>query len=397
MNAIFNLFAILIGGYTVANTLNLLLWSVGGLFGHADDVPIDSPPKTFRRILVLIPAYKEDTVIIDSVKANLKQNYPSDLYDLVVIADSFQPHTINQLKEMPIKVVEVSFAVSSVSKALNAALMHFPVGSYDIAVVADADNHMAPDFLTRINAAFEGGWRAVQGHRIAKNLNTSVAILDAISEEVNNHIFRKGHRAFGFSSTLIGSGMAFELPLLKKYLSQIQTIGGYDKDLEMRLLKNKIAIGYLENAFIFDEKVQTSGMFERQRTRWVESQINQARLHLVQGIREGVNQNFDYVEKAIQTLALPRILLLGTITCSLIISLLLHKTWFAELMGVQLLLFLITLTIALPGYLRRLIGINELLMVPILFFRFVRSVINFRQARGRFLHTTHGTDSEVIV
>ncbi|GAB3021291.1 glycosyltransferase family 2 protein [Spirosoma pulveris] len=397
MNVVLNLFALLIGGYTVVNTLNLLLWSVGGLFGHGDDISIDSPPKTFRRILVLIPAYKEDTVILDSVRANLKQNYPSDLYDLVVIADSFQAHTINRLKEMPVKVVEVSFAVSSVSKALNAALMHFPVGSYDIAVVADADNHMAPDFLTRINAAFEGGWRAVQGHRIAKNLNTSVAILDAISEEVNNHIFRKGHRAFGFSSTLIGSGMAFELPLLKKHLSQIQTIGGYDKDLEMRLLKNKIPIGYLENAFIFDEKVQTSGMFERQRTRWVESQIHQARLHLMQGVREAVNRNFDYVEKAFQTLALPRILLLGTITISLAVSLLLHKIWFAELMGVQLVLFLITLAIALPAYLRRLIGINELLMVPVLFFRFVRSVINFRQARGRFLHTTHGTDSKVIV
>jgi hypothetical protein len=50
---------------------------------------------------------------------------------------------------------------------------------------------------------------AVQGHRTAKNTNNSWAILDAISEEINNNIFRKGHRVLGLSSAIIGSGMAF--------------------------------------------------------------------------------------------------------------------------------------------------------------------------------------------
>jgi hypothetical protein len=35
---------------------------------------------------------------------------------------------------------------------------------YDIAVVLDADNMMAPDF-SKINAAFENDFIAVQGHR----------------------------------------------------------------------------------------------------------------------------------------------------------------------------------------------------------------------------------------
>ena len=51
------------------------------------------------------------------------------------------------------------------------------------------------NFLKKINAAFAHGYVAVQGHRTAKNMNTSWAILDAVSEEINNNIFRKGHTA----------------------------------------------------------------------------------------------------------------------------------------------------------------------------------------------------------
>ena len=406
MTEIFSWIALLIGGYTAVNTLYLFVWSVAGLFGRADDVqtPVGTDDAesfgtqgAFRRILVLIPAYKEDAVIIDSVRANLKQDYPSHLYHLAVIADSFRADTIYQLSHLPVTVVEVSWLTSTVSKALKAGLTFFPDDAYDVVVVADADNHMAPDFLKRVNAAFNAGWRAVQGHRVAKNMNTSVAILDAISEEINNHLFRKGHRALGFSSALIGSGMAFDFGLLRKHLLSIDTIGGYDKELEMRLLLDRVRIGYLEDAYIFDEKVQTPFMFQHQRTRWVEAQINQAQLHLRQGIRQLFNRNGDYAEKVFQTLMLPRILLLGMLIIGFAGSLLLNSGWFAEFLGVQLLVLVITLVITLPAYLRRFIGVEVLLMIPVLFIHFTRSVLNFRRARKQFLHTSHGNGSESVI
>ena len=90
------------------------------------------------------------------------------------------------------KLVEVSFEKSTKSKALNAAMAVLD-DDYDIALVLDADNIMESDFISKIDKAFANGAVVVQGHRVAKNLNTSLAVLDAISEEVNNHIFRKGH------------------------------------------------------------------------------------------------------------------------------------------------------------------------------------------------------------
>ncbi len=389
--------AVLVGGYTIANTLYLAVWASAGLFGGADDGPPVLGAQPFKRIVVLIPAYKEDAVILESVRVNLKQAYPPAYYNLVVIADSFQPDTLARLEQLPVQIIEVSFENSSVTNALKAALAQLPDDAYDVVVVSDADNHLAPDFLSRINQAFHAGWQAVQGHRLAKNTNTSVAILDAISEEVNNHIFRRGHRALGFSAALIGSGMAFDYALMKKHLLQITTVGGYDKELEMRLLREGIRIGYLQDALVFDEKVQNPATFERQRTRWVEAQIQQARQHLGEGLRQVQRGNFDYAEKVLQTLVLPRILLLGLLTIGLLTGLLFQLNWLWELMGGQLLVLLLTLTLSLPGYLRRLIGLNELLMVPILFARFTRSVINFRRARGRFLHTPHGTNTDLMI
>jgi cellulose synthase/poly-beta-1,6-N-acetylglucosamine synthase-like glycosyltransferase len=97
-----------------------------------------------HRFAVLIPAYKEDAIIADVCRESLKQDYPSDYYDVVVVADSFQDATIEKIKQMNIQVVEVSFERSTKSKALNAALDKLPENRYDLAVILDADNIKFP-------------------------------------------------------------------------------------------------------------------------------------------------------------------------------------------------------------------------------------------------------------
>ena len=91
------------------------------------------------------------------------------------------------MKKLPIKVIEVSFENSTKSKALNEAMRRLEK-NYDYAIILDADNLMEPEFLKKMNNAFNSGYQAVQGHRKAKNLNTNYAILDAASEEINNNI-----------------------------------------------------------------------------------------------------------------------------------------------------------------------------------------------------------------
>lgn len=67
-----------------------------------------------------------------------------------------------------------------------------------------------------------------------------MAYLDAISEEINNSIFRLGHVNLGMSAALIGSGMAFEYSLFYKAMMSNTSVGGFDRVLEMKLLYHRI-------------------------------------------------------------------------------------------------------------------------------------------------------------
>ena len=168
---------------------------------------------------------------------------------------------------------------------------------------------MATDFSSKINEAFKRGYQVVQGHRVAKNLNGAFALLDAASEEINNSIFRKGHRALGLSSALIGSGMAFNYKLFKDFMAGVNAIGGFDKELELKLNREKITIEYLSDALVYDEKVQDKQVFENQRRRWLSAQfiyfgrfIFPALWHLI------TRFNVGFFDKAFQLALLPRVL-----------------------------------------------------------------------------------------
>lgn len=291
-------------------TFYILFFAVTGLFYRQ---PRLGNPVRHRRIAVLIPGYKEDAVIVDVAMSALQQQYPMGLYDVVVIADSFSEATLQKLRTLPIKLIEVSFDKSTKSKALNRA-MEILDAPYDIALVLDADNIMASDFLTKINAAFDKGAIAVQGHRRAKNLNNSWAILDAVSEEINNHIFRKGHRAAGLSSAIIGSGMAFGYDFFKSMMSQVHAVGGFDKEIELKMLKQKIRIEYLDHAMVYDEKIQEAEVFGNQRRRWLSAQVHYFKTGFPDALKHLLLKgNLDYFDKAIQFIQPPRILLLAAV------------------------------------------------------------------------------------
>ncbi|MEG2282227.1 MAG: glycosyltransferase family 2 protein, partial [Rikenellaceae bacterium] len=182
----------------IINILYLFIFSVASRFR---DVKTTPTPKEIKenRIAILIPAYKEDMVIMECVKSCLNQQYSSEKYDIVVISDRMSEETNNTLSSLRLKLINVYFENSTKAKALNYAMEK--LDDYDIAVILDADNTIFPDFLSQINNTFVvNGTRIVQAHRCAKNTNTNLAILDAASEEMNNSIYRQGHVNMGLSA-----------------------------------------------------------------------------------------------------------------------------------------------------------------------------------------------------
>lgn len=351
-----------------------------------------------RKFAVLIPGYKEDSVIIDVAQQALKQDYPAELFDVVIIADSFQPETIEELKKLPIKLIEVVFEKSTKSKALNKA-MHILGDNYDIALVLDADNIMEYKFISKMNVAFENGFEVVQGHRVAKNTNTSFAVLDAISEELNNHIFRKGHRALGFSSALIGSGMAFNYKMFKQRMLDIKAVGGFDKELELTLLRDKVKIEYLENAIVSDEKVQKVEVFENQRKRWLSAQFVYFGRFFFPGLYHlFLKANLDFFDKVYQMVSPPRVLLIGISAILMFISILVNLIFpnnaFLEVPYLYWIMNFAVVTLAfiisIPSKFYNTETLKALLTLPKAFFSMFMSLFKLKGANKKFIHTKHG-------
>jgi cellulose synthase/poly-beta-1,6-N-acetylglucosamine synthase-like glycosyltransferase len=307
--------------YLAFNVLYLLLFALAGLFRKRSDY---SSSADKSRIVVLIPTYKEDSIICDTAIKALEHNYPVELFDIVIIADQLHEATIKTLSKLPLKTLTVSFEKSTKAKSLKYALKQLPDNYYDIVLILDADNIMGSDCLEKVNHAFKKGYSIVQLHRTAKNRNTATAILDALSEEINNHIFRQGHRALGLSSALIGSGMAFDYSSFKSLMMEtdIEENPGEDREIYLALLKQGKVCEYIEDALVYDEKVQVREVLEKQRTRWISAQMQYAKRFWIKEFIKTFRFNKHYFDYSLQTLLLPRLILLVVILIMLVLSIL---------------------------------------------------------------------------
>jgi cellulose synthase/poly-beta-1,6-N-acetylglucosamine synthase-like glycosyltransferase len=334
-----------------------------------------------------VPAYKEDGIILSTAEGLLSLDYPEELYDVYIIADSFQPATLEQLRRTRVKVVEVNFVKSTKANSLNEAFSRMD-REYDIALICDADNVLAGDFLRRINDAFVGGARVVQGRRVAKNMDTQFAVLDACSESIGNHIFRKGSNALGLSASVIGSGMAFEFHLIKEVLKGIDSVVE-DKVIQLRITERRAPILYLESAVIFDEKVSSSKAFQNQRRRWVSGQYAFLWEHSLASCRQLLRGNINYFNLGFMHSAVPpRSFLLVLLPVLVLWGFLVSPFWGWMSVGLLALLFL-SLRMGIPSSMINRDFWRAIRKLPGAVLIMFGTLLHLRRGHKSFIHTVH--------
>jgi len=350
------------------------------------------PARKKHRILVLFPAYKEDKVIIDSVRSFLEQDYPLDLFTVAVISDGMRSETNEQLRKLSATVLNANYENSTKAAALNLAIDHYRADSFDLVVVLDADNRSETDFLSRINEVYDSGVLAVQAHRTTQGGNTEVAILDSVSEEINNAIFREGHVHVGLSSALIGSGMAFDFKWFARSIPKVTT-AGEDKELELLLLKEEIFIEYLPDLYVYDQKTSTASGYYRQRRRWIAAQFDLLRKGLPYLPKAIFTGNLDYCDKIFQWMIPPRIVLVGFSlllgVATLFINWTLSIKWWLVLF-----MLLSAMSLAMPDELYTASFRKALKKLPLLFLLTVINLFRLRGVNKRFIHPQQAEDEK---
>jgi cellulose synthase/poly-beta-1,6-N-acetylglucosamine synthase-like glycosyltransferase len=345
-----------------------------------------------KKIAVLITSFKEDEVIINTVASAVNHDYDKNFFRVFLAADQLKPATIMALGSSGASVYEVHFERGSKARSLNYLLNTIDENEYDIAIVLDGDNIMLPGSLRRVNDAFAEGFRAVQIHRMAKNTNGPVARLDAISEEINNHLFRKAQRNMGLSAATIGSGMAFEFLRLKQIYNKpgILDNPACDREVDFEMMKHNIIVGYLDDVFLLDEKVSKRQVFENQRRRWLESQL----IHLGLFRKEQVpDKTKDYWNKLFINLLPPRILFIGLI--GLIVIILFLSRWLNyDLTGIKpsawlglFFLYFLALFLSVPRQYLNIATAKALLALPVLLVAFLKAALTVKPKRKVFIHT----------
>lgn len=373
------LFIIVLG-----TVLYLLVFAIAAMLGKPQKCP---PATKYNRFLVLIPAYKEDFVIESTVRSFLRQTYPTSQYDTIVIADHCQPETVERLKQYPVTVLTPNFEESLKAKSLNYAIEYIAPRKYDVVVILDADNTVDPHFLHVINDYYESGCMAIQAHRVAKNRNTETALLDAIFEEINNSIFRTGHVRLGFSSALVGSGMAFDFEWFRQHVGQLLS-AGEDKELEALLMKERIFVDFLDDLYVYDEKTQKEKVFHRQRRRWMAAQFHSLFSNLPKLFPAIVQRNYDLADKIIQWMLLPRIAMVGIM---LIMSLvMLFIDWTSAIKWWCLFIFVLGIfAMCIPDNLVNKDFDRAIKNAPLMAVKMVLNMFRLQGLKKKFLHTEH--------
>lgn len=361
----------------------------------------DENTKQKLKFAILIPGYKEDKVILEVAKMAIQQNYPAEKFIVIVIADSFKKSTVEQLAKMNLITEIVSFEKSTKVKALNTVLARIgQQHDYDNAVILDADNVMESGFLEKMNTIHQKGYRAIQGKRAAKNDVSSLAFLDGLSEDINNNIYGKGSVVLNCSASLKGSGMSFDFELLRSELAKMDSIGGFDRELELRLVKQGVRVYFADNAVVRDEKVEKREVFENQRRRWISSQYHYLRAYFWEGLQAGLKGNFALFNSIfLRNLQLPRLLNIGLVNVLLISSLFLY--FYRPILNLDIWYYIIVTLLVDIGVLLAISKeylsvrlLKSIVVLPGIFFKMLLLMFKLKGANKKFIHTPHGSESE---
>ncbi len=249
-----------------------LYWIIGFFFTRKF-----KPAKNQHKYAVCIAARNEEPVIgnlIDSIK---RQDYPSELVTIFVVADNCTDNTAKIARENGAICYErfndrdrtKGFALQFLFENIR---KDYGIEAFEGYFIFDADNLLEKDYISRMNDAFDEGEKIITSYRNTKNFDENWVASTYALHWLRS--IRKNHRTrsvLRLATNIQGTGFLFANELVKdgwNYTSLTE-----DRAFTADAVAHGYGISYNDAAVFYDEQPTSVRIALRQRIRWAKGHL----------------------------------------------------------------------------------------------------------------------------
>ncbi len=230
-----------------------------------------------HKYAILIAARNEECVIgnlLDSIK---KQDYPAELLTVFVAADNCTDETARIARDFGAVCYErrdndrrtkgyaLQFLFENIKK-------DYGITAFEGYFIFDADNLLMPDYVSRMNDAFDSGVKITTSYRNTKNFDDNwISAIYALHWLRSIRVRHRARSVLRLATNIQGTGFLFSNEVVKdgwKYTSLTE-----DRALTADAVAQGYQISYNDEAMFYDEQPVSLKIALRQRLRWSRGHI----------------------------------------------------------------------------------------------------------------------------
>lgn len=222
-----------------------------------------APAKEKHKIAIMIPARNESAVIGDTVRALLQQNYPADRFHIYVVADNCTDNTAQLAREAGATVYE-RFDDDPSHKRASYAMQHGfrrileDDPEVEFFIKFDADNAACPDYLSRMNDAYESGVKIARPYSNSKNIGQNMwAGISGLYYLRDSRFSCQVRSALGSDQMLTGAGMMVSADILRRVDGWDAMSTSDDSEFTLLRLMEGERIAYVSEAICYEDQPTT--------------------------------------------------------------------------------------------------------------------------------------------
>jgi len=333
-----------------------------------------------NRFTIIIPAHDEQTSIGTAVQSCLELEYPTDKFDIYVIADNCSDKTAEIASSFGVRcLVRMDETCVGKGYALSYGFERLRETMCDAFVVMDADCVLDSNALKEIDLRMQVGDCALQLADSVSNPDANpISYMLSVGNIIENRLFYSAKSRLRLPVMLRGTGMVLHKSLLQRIPWNARSVVE-DLEYSLELFREGIYVRFLETAEVRSAFPTDRRQLSVQRERWAKGNLSFARIQGFKLLWAGIRKrSIGLLDAGCMLLFMSRPIFLIVLCCAIATSAIARwivRCWITDLLllASTILCFLCVLYfgsgIILLGVTKRRLGL--LCRVPVVLMRLI--------------------------